>query len=157
MSSLQEPASVLADELQAMLDLLGRSKDADVVALLIASNEGEPTTADHIAGVPGVASTAALGIVLNWFLTLVKKFLENGADKAAERAGEKAAEWISERLSRSKKSAGYSVSDRLRTVAEITKALEKAGWPNELVQKTADELWDRSEVAARRLSAQEST
>lgn len=131
-----------------MLDSLGRTKDADVVEMLIIGNPGEPVTPDQIAGIPGVATSAALGAVVKWFLSLVQKFL----DKGVEKSGEKAAEWISGRLGRSAKDTGYAVSDRLQTVAEIAKSLEAKGWPKDLVQKTADELWDRSEVVAKRLS-----
>jgi hypothetical protein len=140
----------IAEELESMLDSLERPKDADVVGALITNGGAAPSRADEIAGIPGLASSFALSLVVEWFLSLLKAFLEDFRSKASSAAGDATVSWISSRFTQSK-TRPYSVSDRAQTVAEIAATLEKKGWPRDLVEKTANELWDRSARVAARL------
>jgi len=142
-------AEALTEEMESMLDALGRAKDADVVKVLITSDSTVLASADRVAGIPGVGTTAVLGVVVRWFFALVQKFLEKGSEKG----GEHAAEWIARRLGK-QKPGEYTVSDRLETLAKITHSLEADGWPKDLVKKTADELWARGEKVAQRLATE---
>ena len=163
MTNQEDATQVVTEEITSMLDELGRGRDADVVETLL-STESSAGEVDHIAGIPAVAMGGAVTVVVGWFLTVVQSLVEKAWGKAIEKAGEKAGErvaekgadralsWLQKKLDKSPEAKLYKVSGRLETVAEIAKTLEGKGWPPDLVGKTADELWKRSEIVARRLS-----